>query len=127
MPSVQVKDFPQSLYDRLRVFAEANHRSMSQQLIVAAEQMMLDCPPGTTRNDSSRMPEQTGEQALQARIEKRRALFARCDATIAEARRRGVWTETDLDSAEFVRADRDGGGRHGGGPEYEVSMGQVNA
>ena len=40
MPSVQVKEFPQGLYDELKAYAETQHRSMSQQLIVAAEQMM---------------------------------------------------------------------------------------
>ena len=37
MPALQVRDFPQDLYDELRVYAERNHRSIAQQTIACVE------------------------------------------------------------------------------------------
>jgi hypothetical protein len=37
MPALQVRDFPQELYDELRDFAARNHRSIAQQTIACVE------------------------------------------------------------------------------------------
>lgn len=37
MPALQVRDFPQDLYDELRAYAERNHRSIAQQTIACVE------------------------------------------------------------------------------------------
>ena len=37
MPALQVRDFPQDLYDELREYAELNHRSIAQQTIACVE------------------------------------------------------------------------------------------
>ena len=38
MPVLQVKDCPVAVYERLRLLAEREHRSISQQTIVAVEE-----------------------------------------------------------------------------------------
>lgn len=42
MPALQVRDFPEELYEELRVYAAKNHRSMAQQTIAAVEQQIHD-------------------------------------------------------------------------------------
>ena len=37
MPALQVRDFPEELYEELRAYAEANHRSIAQQTIACVE------------------------------------------------------------------------------------------
>jgi len=37
MPALQVRDFPEELYEELRVFAQQEHRSIAQQTIVAVQ------------------------------------------------------------------------------------------
>ena len=45
MPALQVREFPDELYDELKEYAASQHRSMAQQVIVAVEQM-LACDEG---------------------------------------------------------------------------------
>lgn len=45
MPALQVREFPDELYDELKEYAASQHRSMAQQVIVAVEQM-LACDKG---------------------------------------------------------------------------------
>ena len=115
MPSVQVKDFPQELYDELKRFAERNHRSMSQQLVVAAEQMLHGVPEAKIHSQDS-APRSSNDELAETRMRaaRRRELFARVDDSIARARSRGTWFVDDLDPVALIREDRDGGGRHGG-------------
>lgn len=40
MPALQVRDFPEGLYKRLKECAAGQHRSVAQQTIVAVEQML---------------------------------------------------------------------------------------
>ena len=85
MPALQVRDFPEGLYEDLKNFAEANHRSMSQQVIVAVEEMLerglsgqpRSCPYGTPMTQEV----YDTEAARQARIAKRKELFARIHET----------------------------------------------
>lgn len=37
MPALQVRDFPEELYEELRAYAEENHRSIAQQTIACVE------------------------------------------------------------------------------------------
>lgn len=84
MPALQVRDFPAPLYEELRSFADANHRSMAQQVIVAVEDMLVRGSAGPASPsdlfDSSVAPLSRTldtEAVRQARIERRRELFAR--------------------------------------------------
>ena len=125
MPSVQVKDFPADLYDQLKSYAELNHRSMAQQLIVAAEQMLantaVDSQASRKRAGASWPIEADDEANRLARIAKRQALFAHIDASNKNARRRKTWGFGNLDPVALIREDRDGEGRHGGGPAYDAA------
>lgn len=40
MPALQVRDFPEELYERLKECAASQHRSVAQQTIVAVERML---------------------------------------------------------------------------------------
>ena len=40
MPALQVRDFPDDLYEQLKTYAASQHRSVAQQTIVAVEQML---------------------------------------------------------------------------------------
>lgn len=40
MPALQVRDFPPALYEELKAYAAANHRSMAQQTVIAVEEML---------------------------------------------------------------------------------------
>ena len=40
MPALQVREFPAGLYEELREFAAANHRSMAQQTVCAVDAMI---------------------------------------------------------------------------------------
>lgn len=81
MPALQVRDFPEGLYEDLKNFAEANHRSMSQQVIVAVEEMLEYGLSEQSANCSQLTPMTKEiydtEASRQARIAKRKELFAR--------------------------------------------------
>ncbi|WP_304427233.1 argininosuccinate lyase [uncultured Adlercreutzia sp.] len=51
MPAVQVRDFPQPLYEELKSYASQRHRSIAQQVIIAVERM-LDQPQADPRLDA---------------------------------------------------------------------------
>ena len=85
MPALQVRDFPDDLYDQLKAYAASQHRSMAQQVIVAVEQMLAH-PQASHYWDGERMyravrpiPDFDTEEERAARIEKRKKLFARMD------------------------------------------------
>lgn len=100
MPALQVRDFPQDLYDGLKRCAEAEHRSLAQQTIQAVEEMLR------TRNEAS-APRPTSifepdtEEARHNRIEERKALFA-------EIRKFAATLPPDLpDVVEMCRESRE--------------------
>lgn len=80
MTALQVRDFPQDLYDQLKVRSEAEHRSMSQQVIVAVEQMLgLDAlqkklDPAVFKTVHSSFD---ADGRVQERIESRKRIFDR--------------------------------------------------
>ena len=41
MPALQVREFPDELYDRLRAYAAKNHRSIAQQTVACVESDLL--------------------------------------------------------------------------------------
>ena len=75
MPALQIRDLPQGTYDALRLRAEREHRSLAQQATVAIEEHLRLIPGCTSRERAL-----TEEEERQARIAKRKALFAEIDA-----------------------------------------------
>lgn len=75
MPALQIRDLPQGLYDELKLRAAREHRSLAQQATVAIEQH-LRLVPSVEQSTRSL----TGEEERQARVAKRKAIFARIDA-----------------------------------------------
>ena len=76
MPALQVRDFPQDLYDGLKRCAEAEHRSLAQQTIQAVEEMLKARSEASVQRPTSIFEPDTEEARLK-RIEERKALFAR--------------------------------------------------
>lgn len=91
MPALQVRDFPENLYEKLKVCAEREHRSVAQQTIVAVERMLRSDETvgvgmgqwtagriGDAQSSSIYFDYPTkAERAV--RIEKRKALFDEID------------------------------------------------
>lgn len=84
MPALQVRDFPDDLYEQLKAYAASQHRSVAQQTIVAVEQM-LEAADAQHYWDGrelhrlerrSRYLDYDTEEERAARIEKRKKLFA---------------------------------------------------
>lgn len=91
MPALQVRDFPDDLYEDLKRYAASQHRSVAQQTIVAVEQMLANANAshywdGETLHRmvrSSRLIDSDTEAARAERIKKRKELFARIEANKA--------------------------------------------
>lgn len=87
MPALQVRDFPDELYEQLKAYAASQHRSVAQQTIVAVEQMLADANAshywdGKTLHYPAPRPRifsYDTEAERNARIEKRKELFARLE------------------------------------------------
>lgn len=95
MPALQVRDFPQELYEELRSYSAAHHRSMAQQTVAAVDAMLHGTeglPVAPSANGS-------------ARIEKRNQILQRA-AQRREARRQDVPLPAEMLRA--ARAERDG-------------------
>lgn len=83
MPALQVRDFPDDLYEELKLYAATQHRSVAQQTIVAVEQMLeaknaSHYWDGETLYRAASRPRYINfdsEKERLARIEKRKALF----------------------------------------------------
>ena len=71
MPSLQVRDVPQDVYDRFKQIAKSNHRSISQEAMFMIEKR---CYP-----EKFAEPEKSREEILRERVEQRRQIFARLD------------------------------------------------
>ena len=84
MPALQVRDFPDELYEQLKAYAASQHRSVAQQTIVAVEQMLeaADAQHYWDGRELHRLERRSRdldydtEAERAARIEKRKALFA---------------------------------------------------
>lgn len=75
MPALQIRDLPQGTYDALKWRAESEHRSMAQEATVAIERH-LQLVSGEPQMMGYERRALTEEQERQARIAKRKALFA---------------------------------------------------
>lgn len=89
MPALQVRDFPEDLYEEFAACAKREHRSIAQQTIVAAETYLKLVEGGLVNSENKPpipSPQPTygyvreTEEEIQARIAKRKAIFARIDA-----------------------------------------------
>ncbi|MBC5585690.1 argininosuccinate lyase [Eggerthella sp. NSJ-70] len=109
MPALQVRDFPDELYEQLKAYAASQHRSVAQQTIVAVEQMLEAADAqhywdGRELHRLERRPRYLDfdtETERAARIEKRKALFAEI--------RRFEWSgpkQTADEIVEFVHEGR---------------------
>lgn len=85
MPALQVRDFPDELYEQLKAYAASQHRSVAQQTIVAVEQM-LEAADAQHYGDGRELyravrpiSDFDTEEERAARIEKRKKLFARIE------------------------------------------------
>lgn len=77
MPALQVRDFPDELYERLKVYASQEHRSMAQQTIVAVQEMLRGTQqPIVQPAETGRIIHFDSPADRQARIEKRKAALA---------------------------------------------------
>jgi hypothetical protein len=85
MPALQVRDFPPDLYEELRKRAKQEHRSLSQQTVVAIREHISrplpqrqtpesEPPSGDTPVYQQRRDKQQDE--ISARIERRKQIFA---------------------------------------------------
>jgi hypothetical protein len=79
MPALQVRDFPEELYERLKEKARLEHRSIAQQTIVAVQEH-LDRPASSPDTKSYPLFFRDSEEEKQARIKRRQEAFARLDA-----------------------------------------------
>lgn len=92
MPALQVREFPDELYAKLKDLAALQHRSVAQQTIVAVEQMVDACELDVQNQQAKRrvhaVPTQCSYEPIgnepdierENRIEKRKKLFAEFDA-----------------------------------------------
>lgn len=78
MPALQVRDFPDELYEDLRTCALAEHRSIAQQTIVAVEGMLQQRAQAHVYDDGRALLRGVpfdSETAVRARIARRRAIY----------------------------------------------------
>lgn len=106
MPALQVRDFPDELYEQLKAYAASQHRSVAQQTIVAVEQMLAH-PEASHCWDGERLYRAVRpqfdfdtEEERATRIEKRKRLFAEMDKV--------AWKKPKPASDEIVAMVREG-------------------
>lgn len=90
MPALQVREFPDDIYEELKAAAAREHRSIAQQTIICVERFLREasarerkienegCWHRVTPHSSYQQDESTRER--EARIAKRRETFRRIDA-----------------------------------------------
>ena len=78
MPALQVRDFPEDLYEKLKMLAAREHRSVAQQTIVAVEAMVsgeTKAAESDTCHHQALYLDFDTEAKRAARIKKRQELF----------------------------------------------------
>ena len=78
MPALQVRDFPEDLYEKLKEVAAREHRSVAQQTIVAVEAMVSG--EYAHAKEEPRYRDVDTEAKRAARIKKRQELFGSAKA-----------------------------------------------
>lgn len=76
MPALQVRDFPDDLYEGLKEYAAQQHRSIAQQTICAVEEMLTrqgECANG----NAARIVSFESLRERDVRIAKRKVLYER--------------------------------------------------
>lgn len=93
MPALQVRDFPQGLYQELKDYSALNYRSIAQQTIYAVEQMIHGADNNSTALESKQTPARLRAQKREdilARAAQRKALRSKTPpspvAALSEAR-----------------------------------------
>lgn len=61
MPSLQIRDLPQDVYDKLKLVAESEHRSLAQQALVLLKQALVMPRQEKTNTTSSYAGESSEE------------------------------------------------------------------
>ena len=78
MPALQVRDFPEELYQLLRERAKQQHRSISQETVIAVQRHVASQPEASTSLLSQQVYE--SDEIKQERLERKRAAFKRLAA-----------------------------------------------
>lgn len=118
MPALQVRDFPEDLYEKLKEVAAREHRSVAQQTIVAVEAMVSgECAPAKVEPARTLYLDFDTEAKRAARIKKRKELFERSKA-LAEKNPHMRQLSAD-DIVETVREGREERSEH----LFNVSVG----
>ena len=117
MPALQVRDFPATLYDELKRYAAANHRSVAQQTIIAVEEMLATqsileeegrrvhgsaCRPMVETEDAAPIPGLTDQisSSKARRVERRKQLFRDFDEI--------AWRGPEPSAEDIVQMVREG-------------------
>jgi plasmid stability protein len=80
MASLQVRDFPAGLYEQLKARAKQEHRSVSQQTIIAIREHVAEAAARTRPISLSPVRKPWMDEDAQSRIERRKKLFAEIHA-----------------------------------------------
>ena len=100
MPALQVREFPEDLYDELRVYAAAHHRSMAQQTVAAVEEVIRG-----KRRETARVVPFESVSERKARLAKRQEVLDR--AALRRAHREAP-IPSPLEMLSQARDERDG-------------------
>ena len=76
MPALQIKDCPENVYERLRVCAAEENRSISQQTLTILEEYLGFRESLLSGNSTEALPDFKRRESL---IEKRKRVFAEID------------------------------------------------
>ena len=105
MPALQVRDFPDDLYEQLRALSARNHRSIAQQTIACVEQFLklsdsIGSQSGEVLNDSL-IPANVKEASMRAAYVNPFAWFEskRVETEEAAAAREKKWRRLGSDAA----------------------------
>lgn len=104
MPALQVREFPDDLYEQLKKYAASQRRSVAQQTIIAVEDMLRAAVDDQEHGRQAALRPMyidfSTEADRAARIEKRKALFADFDKI--------KWTGPMPTGEDIVRLVREG-------------------
>lgn len=105
MPALQVREFPAGLYEELREFAAANHRSMAQQTVYAVDAMIRGASHGQpdARGGDAALP-LWGAAKQEERIARKQAILERATSW---RRRQGASVPEPMEFLEEARTERE--------------------
>lgn len=106
MPALQVRDFPQDVYDRLAAQAKIEHRSIAQQTVASVERDLNRAKEGGA--EILVMPSRTNKmnvtsESVEERIVRRKKLFKDIDRHNIEY----PWPDNSTPAVEMVRMARE--------------------